>query len=232
MSLDQLLQDAKAIIASGMLDGKLEIADITRAAVGLAEKMNEFTNLSGSDKKKYVIHAVDAAVREVIPAGQYAEVESKFVQNVLPSLLDAVVAAARGRFALKKPSVSCFVGALQAMGCPVDLKKVFDPVKKVVAAVDAVLDDVVVVVPALSGVAAAVNAVEAAVEAAAAVEPAVNAVETSAPAAASEEPAPADATVTSEEPAPVGTLVLDVGGSAVDMSGAVVLDLAGAERPQ
>jgi len=223
MSLDQLLLDAKASLASAMLDGKLEIADMTRVAVSLAEKMNDYTNLSGSDKKKYVIHAVDAAVREVIPAAQYAEVESKFVQNVLPSLLDAVVAAARGRFALKKPSVSCFVGVLQAMGCPVDLKKVFEPVKKVVAAVDAVLDDVVVAVPALSAHVAAVEAVLDGVVAAA----------SAAAAPAALEPAPVasaapDASAVSA-PVPVASAAVEpVGGSAVDMSGAIVLDLSGA----
>lgn len=130
MDLDGLIEEAKKQISLMMLDGKLDTCEMVRVAVLLAEKMTVIENLSGKEKRKFVLHALDVAVKAAVPASQYEEEVSNFVKNMLPSMLDVAFDVARGRFSLLKPSVSCFAGVLSALGCSAQLKNVFDPVRK------------------------------------------------------------------------------------------------------
>jgi hypothetical protein len=159
MDLDGLIEEAKKQLALVMLDGKLDTCEIVRVGILLAEKMTVIENLSGKDKKKFVLHAVDVAVKAAVPASQYEAEVSNFVKNILPSMLDMAFDVARGRFSLVKPSASCFAGVFAALGCSAQMKAVFDPVRKAVPVVDKVLDEVVKVVPALAAPVAVAEAV-------------------------------------------------------------------------
>jgi urocanate hydratase len=88
MDLDGLIEEAKKQISLMMLDGKLDTCEMVRVAVLLAEKMTAIENLSGKEKRKFVLHALDVAVKAAVPASQYEEEVSNFVKNMLPSMLD------------------------------------------------------------------------------------------------------------------------------------------------
>ena len=98
MNLDALIEEAKKQVSLMMLDGKLDTCEIVRVGLFLAEKMTAFENLSGKEKRKYVLHAVDVAVKAAVPASQYEAEVSNFVKNILPSMLDMAFDVARGRF--------------------------------------------------------------------------------------------------------------------------------------
>jgi hypothetical protein len=86
----------------------------------LAAEANTMANLSGSQKKQLVLDVVKAVMIESVGAST-AESEEKLKQlqfvaeNVLPASLDLAVAAARGKFDLKKTKRTCFAAFLSCL---------------------------------------------------------------------------------------------------------------------
>jgi hypothetical protein len=79
----------------------------------LAAEANRLVNLSGSQKKQLVLDVVKAVLNESVKASTAESAERLkqlvfVVEGVLPASLDLAVAAARGKFDLKKTKRTCF----------------------------------------------------------------------------------------------------------------------------
>lgn len=171
---DAMIADVKRLIKECYADGHLDFGDVLKIAVGVAGKVNGVREMSGAEKKAFVLKAVEAGLREVFPGELFEQGESKFVRGILPVVLDIAVSSARGAFALQKPlevATSWF-----SLCCPV-LKAAQKPcltsvaVPAAVAAVPAVVAAVPAVVVAAPEPAAAVPAVVVAAAEPAAAEP-------------------------------------------------------------
>ena len=100
---DAMIADVKRLIKECYADGHLDFGDVLKIAVGVAGKVNGVREMSGADKKAFVLKAVEAGLREVFPGELFEQGESKFVRGILPVVLDIAVSSARGAFALQKP---------------------------------------------------------------------------------------------------------------------------------
>ena len=132
---DAMVADVKRLIKECYADGHLDFGDVLKIAVGVAGKVNGVREMSGAEKKAFVLKAVEAGLREVFPGELFEQGESKFVRGILPVVLDIAVSSARGAFALQKPlevATSWF-----SLCCPV-LKAVQKPCLTSVPAVPAV----------------------------------------------------------------------------------------------
>jgi hypothetical protein len=145
---DAMIADVKRLIKECYADGRLDFGDVLKIAVGVAGKVNGVREMSGAEKKAFVLKAVEAGLREVFPGELFEQGESKFVRGILPVVLDIAVSSARGAFALQKPlevATSWF-----SLCCPV-LKAVQKPcltsVPAVAAVVAAAVPAVVVAAP-------------------------------------------------------------------------------------
>lgn len=96
------LEDVSETIKACLADGKLDSGEFLKIAVSVAEKANKIANLSDDDKRDLVLTCVEAALKQHLPPGQFEQVESKFVLQVLPTVLDIALSAAHGKFDLKK----------------------------------------------------------------------------------------------------------------------------------
>ena len=162
---DAMIADVKRLIKECYADGHLDFGDVLKIAVGVAGKVNGVREMSGADKKAFVLKAVEAGLREVFPGELFEQGESKFVRGILPVVLDIAVSSARGAFALQKPlevATSWF-----SLCCPV-LKAVQKPCLTSVAVPAAVAAAPAVVVAAPEPAAAVPAVVVAAPEPAAA----------------------------------------------------------------
>ena len=157
---DAMIADVKRLIKECYADGHLDFGDVLKIAVGVAGKVNGVREMSGAEKKAFVLKAVEAGLREVFPGELFEQGESKFVRGILPVVLDIAVSSARGAFALQKPlevATSWF-----SLCCPV-LKAAQKPCLTSVA-VPAAVAAVVVAEPAAAVVPAVVVAEPAAAE--------------------------------------------------------------------
>lgn len=100
---DAMIADVKRLIKECYADGRLDFGDVLKIAVGVAAKVNDVREMSGAEKKAFVLKAVEAGLREVFPDELFEQGESKFVRSILPVVLDIAVSSARGAFALQKP---------------------------------------------------------------------------------------------------------------------------------
>jgi hypothetical protein len=100
---DAMIADVKRLIKECYADGHLDFGDVLKIAVGVAGKVNGVREMSGAEKKAFVLKAVEAGLREVFPGELFEQGESKFVRGILPVVLDIAVSSARGAFALQKP---------------------------------------------------------------------------------------------------------------------------------
>ena len=100
---DAMIADVKRLIKECYADGHLDFGDVLKIAVGVAAKVNDVREMSGAEKKAFVLKAVEAGLREVFPGELFEQAESKFVRSILPVVLDIAVSSARGAFALQKP---------------------------------------------------------------------------------------------------------------------------------
>ena len=175
---DAMIADVKRLIKECYADGHLDFGDVLKIAVGVAGKVNGVREMSGADKKAFVLKAVEAGLREVFPGELFEQGESKFVRGILPVVLDIAVSSARGAFALQKPlevATSWF-----SLCCPV-LKAAQKPCLTSVAVPAAVAAAVPAVVAAVPAVVAAVPAVVVAAPAVVVAAPEPAAAEPSAP---------------------------------------------------
>lgn len=122
---DAIIADVKRLVSECYADGRLDSGDVLKIAVGVAVKVNDVREMNGSQKKEFVLKAVEAALREVFPGELYEQAESKFVRGVLPVVLDIAVNSARGAFALQKPLNQ--VASWFSLCCPVLHLKVQKP---------------------------------------------------------------------------------------------------------
>jgi hypothetical protein len=75
----------------------------------LAVEANKLLTLSGPQKKQLVLDVVKAVLNESVTASTAELKQLQFVvESVLPASLDLAVAAARGKFDLKKTKRTCF----------------------------------------------------------------------------------------------------------------------------
>jgi hypothetical protein len=97
-----------------------DAALLVSLAGSLAVEANMLVNLSGSQKKQLVLDVVSAAMTESVTASTAESAEKlkqlKFVvESVLPASLDLAVAAARGKFDLKKVKRTCFAACMACL---------------------------------------------------------------------------------------------------------------------
>lgn len=109
-----VIDDVIALLKESLADGHLDAGEVLKIAMKVAEKASALSGLSGEEKKAIVIHVVEKAIREAVPAEQAEQVGSTVALQVLPAVLDIAVAAARGRLALQaavkqKVSLGCLV---------------------------------------------------------------------------------------------------------------------------
>lgn len=114
--LDVFVKDAKELVSEALADGVLDADEVLRIAMFVAEKVNLLQGLSGPERRRLVIRAVELAVKSVVPPEQAEQVGSSVALQVLPSVLDIAVSAARGKIFLgkvakeKKWSLACLLG--------------------------------------------------------------------------------------------------------------------------
>ena len=109
-------------IAQDTVSGRKWTVDFVIALGGtLAAEVNRFSSLSGSQKKQLVCDVVKEVLQEsvkvstagsVLVSKEDAEKLLFVVDSVLPASLDLAVAAARGKFDLKKTKKTCFSSLL------------------------------------------------------------------------------------------------------------------------
>jgi len=90
-----------------------DAALIVSLSGSLAAEANKLVDLSGSQKKQLVVDVVKFVLNESVRASNAESVEKLkqlvfVVESVLPASLDLAVAAARGKFDLKKTKRTCF----------------------------------------------------------------------------------------------------------------------------
>jgi len=90
-----------------------DAALIVSVGGSLAAEANKLVNLSGSQKKQLVLDVVKVVLNESVKASTAESAEKLkqlvfVVESVLPASLDLAVAAARGKFDLKKTKRTCF----------------------------------------------------------------------------------------------------------------------------
>ncbi len=100
--LGTLVADAKALVSDALADGSLDADEVLRIAMFVAEKANVLQGLSGPERRRLVIRAVELAVKSAVPPEQAEQVGSNVALQVLPSVLDIAVSAARGKIFLGK----------------------------------------------------------------------------------------------------------------------------------
>lgn len=101
-----LLHETKVLVSACLEDGKLDSGEILRIAIFVAETANKVSGLSGAEKKELVLKTVAQAVEEAVPAELREKVGSTVALQVLPTVLDIAVGAARGRLDLGLPKGS------------------------------------------------------------------------------------------------------------------------------
>jgi hypothetical protein len=138
---DQLNIDALAKQAFEILsDGEVTFGEIVQLGATLACKVNQFEHLSGLEKQHLVIKAVDLALKKILESlpsddqekKKKVELAASFAKETLPSVLNVVVDAARGRLDLKKPEVkkSCLSLVSLLFDC-ISRPKVQEPKKEI-----------------------------------------------------------------------------------------------------
>lgn len=116
MSVPQaFLEDVSETIKACLVDGKLDSGELLKIGVLVAEKANKIANLSDDDKKDLVLTCIAAALKKQLTPEQFEQVESKFVLQILPTVLDIALSAANGKFDLKKSVEK--VGWLSCLSC-------------------------------------------------------------------------------------------------------------------
>ena len=163
MEVEQLLQ----FIREKTVGRKWDAETCLRVGAELAVKVNGVSNLNGSEKKKLIVDLILRVLKEAEDkekegksdttqiTERYDQLE-KTVKDVLPTSLELIVSASRGKLDLKKvkPSVwmrycSCFVKSVvtvlvsQKIISEADGKKVTDVTETVEEKAGSVLDAVV-----------------------------------------------------------------------------------------
>lgn len=163
MEVEQLLQ----FIREKTVGRKWDAETCLRVGAELAVKVNGVSNLNGSEKKKLIVDLILRVLKEAEDkekegksdttqiTERYDQLE-KTVKDVLPTSLELIVSASRGKLDLKKvkPSVwmrycSCFVKSVvtvlvsQKVISEADGKKVTDVTETVEEKAGAALDAVV-----------------------------------------------------------------------------------------
>ena len=128
--LRALVKDAADVLA----DGEVTFGEVVRLGGSLAGKANQFVQLSGHQKQRLVVKAVEVALEQILalknstlPEAEREAFQEKiktaasFAKETLPAVLDVAVQAARGQLNLMKPEVrktlwSAIVSALRCFG--------------------------------------------------------------------------------------------------------------------
>jgi hypothetical protein len=140
------LEDVSKAMKVCLVDGKLDSGELLKLAVLVAENANKIENLSDDDKKNLVLVSVETALKQNLTPEQFEKVESKFVLEVLPTVLDIALSAAHGKFDLKKSVEKVgMVGWLSCLSCASSAVEAPVAVEPSVVVVDAVAEPSVVV---------------------------------------------------------------------------------------
>jgi hypothetical protein len=112
----KLKKVAEQVVSHKQWDASLMIS----LAGSLAVEANTIVTLSGPQKKQLVLDVVKAVMTESVEASTAESAEKlkqlQFVaESVLPASLDLAVAAARGKFDLKKTKRTCFAAFLSCL---------------------------------------------------------------------------------------------------------------------
>lgn len=112
----KLKQLASQIVSHKQWDAAL----IVSLGGSLAAEANKLTSLSGSQKKQLVLDVVKNVLNEFVKAATDVSEEKQkqlefVVESVLPASLDLAVAAARGKFDLKKTKKTLFASCLRCI---------------------------------------------------------------------------------------------------------------------
>ena len=94
---ETFVRDVNDCIKVCLADGKLNSGELLKIAALVAEKANAIENLSYDDKKDLVLVSVQAALKQQLTQEQFEQVESKFVLQILPVVLD-IAFASHGKY--------------------------------------------------------------------------------------------------------------------------------------
>lgn len=112
--LEDIIKETRAAFIIAKSDGVLDSSEVIQIAVELAQKVNKLANLSGSEKKSILLHALkkgldDSGGLESLSAyaGATPEMKTAFQEQLLGAAsvsVDLVLSAASGKLDLRKPA--------------------------------------------------------------------------------------------------------------------------------
>ena len=91
------VRDVTDLMKVCLADGKFDSGEVLKVAALVSSKANEIEHLSDDDKKDLVLAAVQTSLKQLLSPEQFEQAESKFVLQVLPTVLDIALAASHGK---------------------------------------------------------------------------------------------------------------------------------------
>jgi hypothetical protein len=116
--------DLVQVARDALADGHLSFGEVVQLGGLLASKVNRFVQISGQQKQKMVLGIVERACSELLE--KHSEDEAyrlkivaaqDFAKEVLPSVLDLAVSAAKGKLDLGQVKKSCWTALRLALRC-------------------------------------------------------------------------------------------------------------------
>jgi hypothetical protein len=148
------IDDLVAAAYDALADGELTFGEMIQLGGLLAGKVNRFVQLSGPEKLKVVLAAVEKALERVLaekvkslPEADRAAFEEKvkaagsFAKDALPAAIALAVDAANGKLGLGHVKKTCLQGLLLALRCASQKMPELPLVKDVAKAVEAKLEE-------------------------------------------------------------------------------------------
>lgn len=129
--IDDLVKAARDALA----DGQVTFGEVVQLGGLLASKVNRFGQLSGPEKQKVVVAAVEKGLELVLdeklkslPEAEREAFEKKvktaveFAKETLPAVIDVAVSAANGKLDLGRAKKSCLQALLLVLRCVAEQK--------------------------------------------------------------------------------------------------------------
>lgn len=125
VSLEDIVKETRAAFIIAKSDGVLDSSEVIEIAIGLVQKIQKIANLSGSEKKSILLHALKKGLDDSggldslsafagIPAEAKAAIQEQLL-NAASSAVDLVLSAASGKLDLSKPSLPCILSCVRSV---------------------------------------------------------------------------------------------------------------------
>jgi len=102
MSLELLVLETHTAISSLAKDGVLDAGKIIQIAVALSQKLQKLTDLSGSEKKAFLMSTLKRGLEESITDPSPGFIDALLLATSVS--IDMILSAASGKLDLRKPS--------------------------------------------------------------------------------------------------------------------------------